>query len=99
LLVLVDERTVISVTQINTHHGKVYWRAYPYYRDHLRFMPAKKMSADNGTFWYCRASKVLPAFAIAISKSGNGRVVYPDDSGEIKDSRGKIIRCLSPAFI
>ena len=88
-----DKQQLLSFTQLNTHHGTLSWRAYPYYRHHLRFMPAKQLSADNGMFWYCKGTNTAPAFAVTISRLGMIRVVYPDHQGEIKDSRGRLIRC------
>lgn len=90
---VLDKQQIISIVQINTHQGKISWRAYPYYRHHLHFTPSRILSADNGTFWYCRVKSTLPVFAIAVSKTGGARVIYPDNNGEIRDSLGRVLHC------
>lgn len=77
-----------------TSSGQMCWRSFPFYREYLLFFPNKIITNDNGTFWYCRNKKLLPAWAINLSRTGQTRVVYPDQQGEIKDGQGKPLRCV-----
>lgn len=74
--------------------AKLYWRSYPQQRAFLLFQPVGLLANDNATFWYCRAQQALPVWAMMLSKSGRMRVVRPDQRGEIKDSEGKLLRCV-----
>jgi Tfp pilus assembly protein FimT len=91
--ILKDEQYIVSRVPINVNKGKLHWRAFPVYRDYLRFRPRTWLAADNGMFWYCPKDWDYPSFAVMINTSGSGRVIYPDKSGELKDSRHRLIHC------
>jgi Tfp pilus assembly protein FimT len=91
--IIKDEKQIIAVMQVNVRKGKIHWRAFPRYRDYLRFAPHKWWANDNGIFWYCHVSNPSPSFAIVTNKSGSTRVVYPNENGDIKDSHGVALNC------
>lgn len=78
--------------------GKLYWRSFPDNKQQLEFMPDGLPNSENGTFWFCCVDAVEPVWAIILNKSGRPRVVYPDSDGNIKDSKGKSLVCLTPTF-
>jgi prepilin-type N-terminal cleavage/methylation domain-containing protein len=81
-----QKRTVIEIHM----DGRLHWRAYPYYRDYLLFLP---FSNDNGTFWYCQTKSSYPSWAIAFNKMGNMHLLPQDAYGQIRDARGELLRC------
>jgi Tfp pilus assembly protein FimT len=85
---------LLTVIKITPYHGNLYWRLFPRYRDYLLFLPTDMARTDNGTFWYCYASGMHPAWAVILNKSGRTRVVYPNKNGEIKDSQGQPLLCV-----
>lgn len=92
--VVKSREDILSIVQLGETQGTLYARSFPIYRNYLLFLPREEIHNDNGTFWYCRMKKPLPAWAIMLSQSGKARVVYPNKHGEIKDSKGKLLRCV-----
>lgn len=84
---------MIAVLQIKLRNGRLFWRAYPRYRDYLLFLPWGLMRSDNSSFWFCHANDAAPVWAVTLNKSARTRVVYPDQNGVIKDGQMKLLRC------
>lgn len=90
--VIRNSEQIISVVQASSQHGKIYWRAFPKYRDYLSFLPAGLTRSDNATFWHCHETSAI--WAIIINKSGRARVIYPDKNGEIRDGHDQPLSCI-----
>jgi len=84
---------ILAAVQLHTNTGKLFWRAYPYTRHYLRFLPYRWMSVDNGTFWYCHRGKKLPAFIVTVNNTGVTHTLLPNKRGEIRDSRNRVMTC------
>lgn len=82
----------VAVVQMKSHHGKLYWRSFPFYRDYVLFS-AEILQTDNGTFWYCHAGASHPVWAVMLNKTGRARVMYPNKNGEINESHGEPLTC------
>lgn len=91
--VVSDSGQILAVIHSFLPRGKLHWRAFPYYRDYLLFLPNRQKSTDNGMFWLCHAQNEQPVWAIALAKSGRVRALSPDKNGVIKDAHGKELRC------
>ncbi|MBX3709050.1 MAG: GspH/FimT family pseudopilin [Gammaproteobacteria bacterium] len=85
------KESILAVVKATSHHGQLYWRSFPNYRQYVLFLPTGSMRSDNGTFWHCHGE--LVRWAMMLSKSGRIRLVYPDKDGVIKDSSGKSLSC------
>ncbi len=83
----------ITIVALATQLGTLHWRAYPFYRDRIRFFPTDIPRSDNGTFWYCRDTKQPPRFAILLSQSARSRLVLPDKAGVITDGEKRVLSC------
>lgn len=86
---------LIALTQLNLGKGKLYSRAFPDYRNKIRFQPRRWHATDNGLFWYCRQHEDMPIFAVSMSNTALARVMRPNREGKIKDSRGRVLKCFS----
>jgi prepilin-type N-terminal cleavage/methylation domain-containing protein len=91
--VIKEPNQILAVVQSPVQHGILHFRAFPYYRDYLLFLPTEWTSHDNGTFWYCHAKKEAPVWAMMLSRAGKIRIQYPDQEGKIKDARGIPLTC------
>lgn len=85
-----DQSQILTVVQMRSSHGGIYWKSFPAYRDYLQFLP-QELHSDNGTFWHCHAQSAR--WAIILNKAGRARTVYPDECGVIKDSHGQPLKC------
>lgn len=90
-LILVDNKVLFSFH--NNSAGVLHWRAFPYFLDHLEFLPSGLPNFQNGTFWYCLNRAKNPDWAIMISQSGRARLLSPDEVGEINDEKDKPFQC------
>ena len=75
------------------HHGYLLWRAFPRYRNYIRFTAHPILQSDNGTIWYCAANQSSPFWAIFLNRAGHTRVVLPDANHEIRDPENKLLVC------
>jgi Tfp pilus assembly protein FimT len=91
--VIHDQAQRLAVFSLKSAPGKLHARSYPAYRQHLLFMPSGLMPSDNATFWFCYRERTQPSWAMMLSKSGNTRLVYPDQDGVIKDAQQQPLRC------
>ena len=73
--------------------GQLRFRAFPYYRDYLLFMPQGVERINNGQFWYCEPQNKNPEWAMVMNRKLKITVKYPDKRGEIVDSHGKRLIC------
>lgn len=86
-----NSESILAVIKTKSHHGNLYWRAFPSYRQYLLFSPTGLLHSDNGTFWHCHAHSAV--WAVIINKLGRTRLAYPDNNGVIKDSHGEPLSC------
>lgn len=84
---------IIAILPINLHRGRLYWRAYPRYRQYLLFLPNGLQHSDNSTFWFCAQNETQPRWALMLSQSGRTRILTPNQQGIINDSHQKPLRC------
>lgn len=80
--VLHDRQQLLAIQQ-NKAKGKLYWRAFPGYRQYLLFTPSGFIHSDNGTIWYCHPNAQSPAWSIVMNKSGRIRVASRYDSRDL----------------
>jgi type IV fimbrial biogenesis protein FimT len=86
-----DQQQILTTMQTHAHHGRIYWRSFPYYRNYLSFSPSGFLHADNATFWHCHDA--VPVWAMVLNKSGGTRIVLSDKNGEINDVHGRLLNC------
>lgn len=91
--IVVDNNDVIFQFKPPNNQGQIYHRFFPAGKDSLEFLPSGKLDFENGTFWYCRSSKMNPDWAIIMSQSGRARTVFANDAGHIKDEKGRLLLC------
>ncbi len=84
---------ILAVHQMTSRRGILQFKFYPRYRHYLQFHPTLTDSNDNGTLWYCRNHASYPAWAIAMSKSGECHALPKDSNNQIKGSDGKVLEC------
>lgn len=88
-----NHEQILMVLPTHALHGRLNWRFYPYYRQYLQFLPTAMLNNNDGTFWYCRTRDKRPAWGLILSRSGRMRTAYPNESGELRDSRGNLLTC------
>lgn len=75
------------------HHGKLWWRSFPFYRPYLLFSPSHLTSNDNATFWYCRSNKKFPTWAITVNDAGVSRLIKMDNQNNLYDRKRRLLKC------
>lgn len=91
--VIHERRQILSVIQMNLHHGKLHMRSYPYYRDYLQFQPDQWSSGDNATIWYCPQPENPPVWAVVINRAGRVRALHAMRDDSLRDSNGRALSC------
>lgn len=90
---IVERTQIISAVQFHDVPGVMRWRAYPSTRHYLHITPKRWVTADNGMFLYCEKLTTKPRFAVVVNNAGVAHVKWPDEMGEMVDSRHRVLRC------
>jgi type IV fimbrial biogenesis protein FimT len=88
-----DNLQIVQAFHLPKTRGRLQWRAFPWQRSYLQFLPSGATKQENGSFWYCPSGKSLPVWALQVAQSGTWRVRYPNDKGRIDDARGRLLEC------
>ncbi len=92
-IVKTTERVIYGFQSSFSEKGILHWRAFPRGREQLEFLPTGFPHAENGSFWFCAANALYPAWAIMLNKAGRARVSLPNSQGIILDHKGGALVC------
>lgn len=83
---------IITVHYFAPVPGKLYWRAYPHYRDYVRFS-RDATHGDNSTFWFCPPHKNTPAWVVFVNRAGRIREIKSNADEELTLAHGSAPTC------
>lgn len=89
-ILLFNQEKILARKKIQ-HQGVFRWRLFPK-QSYFTFSQTL-LTNSNGTLWFCFAVTQDPAWALAINKFGQIRILSRNNLGHIIDTHGKALQC------